>query len=410
VPAICLLFGSPASPAVAQLLRPADPGTTPGWVFTPSISFAAAWDDNVALSGHRAPTASDSVLQLTPSGELQYRGRYHWLAFAYTGSIARYQDLTELNSYDQQFRLDTRHLLSKRVTLELHNGLALVPTTDAVQVSGVPFLRTGSRLSDGRAKVTVAVGPKTSVHGSYSLQWVSFDRDNEYARYLMGGTAHGLSAAVEHALRKRLTVGATYTFRRASVSNGGGRFDISEAAATVNLQPTERLSLAGAFGFSHLAGGPRAVSPATDANSQASEGPSRPTVSRTGLSWHLSAVQQLHRMTVTASYSRSFVPSFGLGGTIQNEELSAGVRMPVARNRLYWQAGLSWRQNDPITAGEQSLRSLWLQTSVGYGVLRWLRVEANYWRSQQDSHLPGGRVDRNRVGVQMIAASPLRVH
>jgi hypothetical protein len=82
--------------------------------------------------------------------------------------------------------------------------------------------------------------------------------------------------------------------------------------------------------------------------------------------------------------------------------------MPFARNRLYWQAGLSWRRNEPLTPGAPSLQSLWLQTSAGYSFERWLRLEAYYWRSQQDSQLSGGRVDRNRVGVQVVTAAPMR--
>ena len=399
--ALMALAGA-ACPASAQLLQPADPGSTPGWVFTPSVAFSTAWDDNVALSGHRAPTASDTIMQFSPSAELQYRARHQWVAFAYTGSIARYQTLTELNSYDQQLRLDSRFQLARRVALVVHDGLAFTPTTDAVMVSGVPFFRTGSRLNDGRADLQVAVTAHTTLSAGYDIEWVSFNQDSPFAPYLKGGIAQGGNVRIVHELTQRLGIGATYTRRRATVSNGGGHFDMDDGAGTFHYLARQGLSVSGALGFSRLTGGTEV----------ASGSPSRattPVVARTGLSWNFAAEQRLERATISASYSRSFVPSFGLGGTIQNEEVDGNLRMPVSRNRVYWQIGVSWRRNEPITAGEQRLRSLWLQTTVGYGVRRWLRVEGYYWRSQQDSRLPGGRVDRNRIGIQLVAATPVRV-
>jgi len=106
---------------------------------------------------------------------------------------------------------------------------------------------------------------------------------------------------------------------------------------------------------------------------------------------------------------RSFVPSFGIGGTVQNEEFNAGLTVPAARNRLYWRGGLSWRQNESLTPGVAPLRSLWLETSIGYSLQRWLRVEGYYSRDRQDSQLAGGRVDRNRVGVQIVSVTSMRL-
>lgn len=379
-----------ATPAAAQTFQLAEPGQTPGWVFTPTFVFSSAYDDNVILAGHRAPTESDTVSVLSPSGDLQYRGRHNWLGFGYAGSISLYRQLSQLNSYDQTARLDTRHQLSRRFTLLLHEAVSFMPTTDAVTLTGVPFLRTGSRLNDSRADLHVQLAPHTTATAEYSFEWVSFDTNLDFSRFLHGGRAHGVSGTVEQQLSHQWTVGGSYSFRRAIISDNAGQFDIQEGMGTTSFQATPTLLLSGGFGFSRL----------RDAQN---------LTSRTGPSWRASAVQQLERVTVSGSYFRSYVPSFGLGGTLQNEELDATVRMPLAKNRFYWQGGLSWRRNAPLTPGEQSLRSLWFQNWVGYSIQRWLRIEGYFWRSQQDSLLPGGRVDRDRVGIQVVTALPMRL-
>jgi uncharacterized protein (PEP-CTERM system associated) len=379
-----------ATGVAAQTFLAAEPGTTPGWVFTPTFVVSTAHDDNVTLAGRNAPTASDTLTVLTPAGDLQYRGRYTWIDLGYDGSWSLYRQLNALNSFDQSLRTDSRIQLSRRVSFVLHDGLSFHPTTDVVDLSGVPFLRTGSRMDDGRAEVRMALTPHTTAGVAYTLEWVRFDRNVQFARFLHGGVAHGVSGHVDQQLTARLTVGGVYDFRRAIVSDNAGRFDIQNAAGTFTYLALPTLTLSGSLGIARL----------TDAAG---------LNSRTGPSWRIAAEQRLERATVAVSYLRSYVPSFGLGGTLQNEELNASLHMPLARNRLYWQAGLSWRRNEPITAGEQTLKSLWVQTWIGYSVRRWLRVEGYLWRSQQDSQLAGGRVDRDRVGLQLVVALPMRL-
>jgi hypothetical protein len=379
-----------AAAASAQTFREADPGRTPGWVFTPTFVFSAAHDDNVTLAGHRAPSESDTLTVLTPVADLQYRGKHNWIGAGYGGSWSVYRTLDALNAFDQDVRFDSRHDLTRRVALVFHEQLSLRPTTDVLQLVGVPFLRTGSRMNDARGELRVLAARHTTVSASYGHEWVSFDENLEFARFLHGGVAHAFAGNVEQQVSPRLSVGAHYIFRRAIIADNAGRFDMQDGSGSVTYLVAPSLTLSGALGFARLTG-------------------ATALASKTGPSWRLAAEQRLERVTLNASYVRSYVPSFGLGGTLQNEELTAGLHMPLARNRMYWQAGLSWRRNEPITAGEQSLKSLWLQTWVGYSIQRWLRVEGYFWRSQQDSQYAGGRVDRNRIGIQLVTAMPMRI-
>jgi hypothetical protein len=40
---------------------------------------------------------------------------------------------------------------------------------------------------------------------------------------------------------------------------------------------------------------------------------------------------------------------------------------------------------------------------------RWLHMEAFYAFSRQDSSIPGGLVNRQRIGAQIVIAEPMRI-
>jgi hypothetical protein len=385
---LALIIG--ALPSAAQTFREAEPGRTPGWVFTPTFVFSTAYDDNVTLAGHQAPTASDTLTVLTPVTDLQYRGRHDWIDAGYDGSWSLYRTLDQLNAFDQDARFDSRHDIARRVSLLFHEQYSVHPTTDVVELVGVPFLRTGSRLNDARGEVKVLAARHTTVSASYSHELVSFDKNPQYAQYLHGGHAHDFAGSVEQQMSPRLTIGAHYSLRRAIVAHNGGQFHMMAGSGSVSYLATPTTTVGGSLGVARL----------TDAKNL--------TV-KTGPSWSANVEQRFERASASAAYVRSYVPSFGLGGTLQNQEFTASLRMPLSRNRFYWQGGLAWRRSEPVSIGELPLKALWFQTWLGYSLQRWLRVEGYYWRSQQDSQAAGGRVDRDRIGIQLVTTAPMRI-
>ena len=50
-------------------------------------------------------------------------------------------DMSTLNSYDERAAASARRRISPHVTLFVRNSFALVPTTQAMEIVGVPFLR-----------------------------------------------------------------------------------------------------------------------------------------------------------------------------------------------------------------------------------------------------------------------------
>jgi hypothetical protein len=120
------------------------------------------------------------------------------------------------------------------------------------------------------------------------------------------------------------------------------------------------------------------------------------------LDWHT------RRVAGTLGYERAFVPSFGFGGTFQNESVRADVRATLTR-WLHWSAGLAAANSDPLALGDPTLRAVSSHTALSFVIKRRLRVENFLQHVRQDSSGAGGRVHRTRLGVQMALDGMVRV-
>ena len=50
-----------------------------------------------------------------------------------------------------------------------------------------------------------------------------------------------------------------------------------------------------------------------------------------------------------------------------------------------------------------------LRSTLGYAATRYLRVEGFYAFTRQDSRIAGGKVNRQRVGAQVVISQPMRI-
>jgi hypothetical protein len=384
-----------AAPALAQesnlaTAADANPLAPVGWSFTPSLAYSGAWDDNVLIRGKGDDTPADFLNVVNPRGTLDYNGRHSQVSATYDGAFLLYRDLGSLNSYDQHGWLFARRMLTPHLGLFVRNTIADVPTTELSQFIAIPFIRTGSRLDDLNGGIEVAFTKRTSLAAGYTFQWVDFDHSQPGAEALRGGHSSGVSVNLKHVLSAQLTMVADYALQHAIVAEDGGIFDVQNTSLGLEYKFSPATRMFAAAGVSRL------VSTEVAANRI---GPAL----RLGLSHHL------RRADVDVSYSRSFVPSYGFGGTMQNEETSGRVRVPLLR-RVYLTSGLAWRRNDPLTDTDLPLRSLWLEGAVGYAATPWVHVEAFYGGTHQTIDRPGGVVDRNRFGFQVVTAKPVRIH
>ncbi len=377
---------------------PPEPERAPGWVFTPSLGVGGAWDDNLLLlhRGDNPPRDYGSPIQ--PAFALDYTGRRTRFSTGYDGTLVLYRTLHELNSSQHTLRGSLEHRPTARLTLFGQGNFDSAPTTDALEFAGIPFYRVGSRTGSAGGGFAALMGKQTSLRAAYTLQSVSFEFDERLGHELRGGHGHQIEVALERRLSPRLTLGGDYSLQRAiivgqpAVEDFGqdDQFNIHMGMLTAAYQVGRTLSVSGGGGLARLVAGQ--AHPA-----------------RTGPTLRAGVTHRGRHAELSGAYHRSFIPSFGFGGTFQNEEWSGSVRVPFARNRAYAAGSVSWMTSEPLEVGVPDLRSLWLSGVFGYRATPWLRLEGFYRRAQQGAERADGLRARNQIGFQVVTAKPLRL-
>jgi hypothetical protein len=391
-----LLTLTAATPAAAQLTDAGTPVRPPGWSVTPAIGVSEMWDDNPTLAAEGDVRTGDFVTAVRPSLALDYRGRRTTVRSDYAGSFDFYRDLSGLNTRDHRAGLDFTHQATRRVQIFARDQAMLSPTTDgALEVSATVLRRQTTRMNAFRGGFEALLGRQTTLNATYASQWIEFDKDDEElanpippaAELLLGGHSHGGIGELRHRLNKKVSIGADYEIQRAIVAGGTETFDVQSALAVseIALGPTVSAS----FGYGH------AWLTAGDGFSD-----SGPAID-VGLDWtgrHSGAALR---------YGRTFLPSFGFGGTFQNEELRASLRTTL-RRWLQWSGSAAISDNDPLEPGDPTLRSISARTALGVLVKRRLRFDVFVEHVSQDSGLAGGHVLRTRAGVQGTVSQTVR--
>jgi hypothetical protein len=390
----CCLAPLTAAPALAQSEQEVEAQSfrIPGWSFTPALAVGVVHDTNVALTSPQASlgeTEGDSLFNIVPSGRLEYLGKRGDFSAAYRGFLRRYVDVEGLDGFDQRATIGFKRAMSRRVSVFGRNSFADSPTTDEVEVNGVPFRRTGSRSNTLVAGADVRLTKLTTVAARYDMTWVEFDQDAELA-FLTGGWIHGVGGDVSRQVSERLSLGGEYSYRIAEVNEGSRNLSFQNVGGVVRFVLREHTSATAAGGFATL-----------------HDRIARDT--RTGPYVRLGITHRLEHATVGAAFERQYVPSFGFGGASSSQDLRAYVLMPLSRNRVYVQGSAAWRRTLPFEATALELDTVWLRSTVGYAATRWARVEAVYTYARQDSIITGGEVDRHRVGAQLVISQPMRI-
>jgi hypothetical protein len=362
----------------------------PGWTFVPGLVVGAIYDNNIGLATAPADTGrtdADQMLLASPFGQLEYFGRRTEFRTGYSGSIRRFVDVEELNSFDHRLLASLRRTVTRRLSFDLQNSFSDVPTTDEVELNGVPFSRNGSKSNAFSSAIEGRLSRYSDLAVRYENTWVDFDRDETF---LTGGWVNSAGIEWRRRLSERSALGAEYGVSFADLNRGAQEMTFHNVGATFRHTLSQHTTMT-------LAGGAARV-----------EGP-LPGESHNGPYVRGSITHSGDRRTVGASFERRFVPSFGFGGSNASQEIRGFVRMPVTRNRMYVQGTAAWRRSDPLIVGELKLDTIWIRSTVGYAIAQWLRTEGFYNYTRQDSEVTGGEIDRHRVGVQVVVSKPMRI-
>jgi hypothetical protein len=408
-PLVALLAAPMGSSVSAQSSRePAAAPSPAGWTVTPSLGVGYLWDDNPTLAEADELKNGDFVTAVRPTLGLGYRGPRTTVNGGYGGSFEFYRDFAELNTNDHRASIELKQRINRRLTFFARDQAALSPTTaDVADVSATVLRRQTTRMNTFRGGVEATLARHTTLTAAYAGQWVAFEREDidpvptpivlpprpmpataPNDALLQGGHSHGMDASLRQRISARVTLGGDYDFERAIVADGGDRFDVQSALFATEFALSQSLSFAAAAGWAWLTPG--------------QEDPSRDGPAfQTGLAW------RGRRATADLSYRRTFVPSFGFGGTFQNQELRAGLRLPLSK-WVDWGGGAAASNSEPLLPGDPSLKTVSVQSSLGWTVKRHLRFEGFGGYVFQDSGLAGGRVGRTRAGVQASVIDTMR--
>jgi hypothetical protein len=374
----------------------ADQQNYPGWTFTPTFGFGEMYDDNVTLFGQRSADDlnNDYVATYFPGADLQYTGRHTSLGMRYGGSFIDYKTFSTLNRWDQRGGIELRREESARLKWFAQGHAAAVPSTDLLELGGVPFRQSGAQTADARGGIDYLVDSRNQISTSLRYQDVRFDRSFLIEDTpLLGG--HVLESVTDYRYKvnEHTGIGADYTYSRAGVVGEIEDFNIHTTMGAVDYQMSPAWVFSGGAGMVFL--------------QQTTFSPSHQAPA-----WRVSLDRHQGGTTFHVGYLRSYIPSFGLGGTSQNQEVGVGFRTTLFHiRRLYTIQSAVFRDDTPLTdlAVQLPFRSLRTYSTIGWEPDRWVRIEGFYARVQQTSLRPGGQVYRNQVGFQIVTSKPVRI-
>jgi hypothetical protein len=361
----------------------------PGWTFTPGVIIGALYDTNVAIASpdENKKTASDRLFTMAPFGDLSYLSARTTFSTGYQGTLQRYLDFSSLDGTDHRGYLSLRQRVTRRVTVFANNNYAQSPTTDRLDINGLPFLRTGARYNSLAGGVESRLTRSADAIVRYEMTWVDFVRKDTN---LTGGTVHGIHSELTRRFSERASGGAEYGIRLADLNESTTHLVFQEAGGVVRYRTGESTTVEGSAGLAYLVD--------RTANMTKSGPYAKFGVTRKG-----------ERATFGLAYSRSYVPSLAFGGTNQSQETRGYLHMPFNRNRFYLQESAAWRRTNPFVSTELPLDSLFINTAVGYAVQKWLRVEGYHQFTTQDNNVPGGQISRHVGGLRLVVAEPMRI-
>jgi len=223
-----------------------------GWTFTPTMGVGETYDTNVSLSGEGHTGNEDFIALVMPAAGLHYSGKHTTIDTDYRGAFLDYREFSALNRWDQRAKFDLRRQESERLTWFGNANAALLPSTDLIELGGIPYRKTGAQTADGKGGFVYALGAHSTLTSSASFQVVKFDRSEVNDEILRGGRIFESMNAYRQKVSERLAIGGDYSYRKAMVTGDKEPFDFHMAEAALDYVLSETWSFSGAAGVVYL--------------------------------------------------------------------------------------------------------------------------------------------------------------
>ena len=201
---------------------------------------------------------------------------------------------------------------------------------------------------------------------------------------LRGGHILESTSRTDTSSDARIAIGADYSYSHVDVVGDITPFDIHSAMGAADYELSPAWTFSGGAGIVYLQGTP--FTPAHNA----------PTA-------RVSLDRRRGGTTFHVGYLRSYIPSFGLGGTSANQEVGVAFRTPLFNNRHVYTDAIGGvpRRHSRSPSSRFSCRSARSGrfSIIGWEPDRWVRIEGFYALVQQTTLRFGGQVYRNHVGI-----------
>lgn len=363
---------------------------SPGWTISPAMEYGWGWDDNVLVVANPDQLVGDQLQIFNPLVEATYHGRLSEFSGRYSGAISLYRDLNTLNNFDQRASATFRRAINPRLGMFMAGGASATPTTELIEFVGVPFTRTGSFIQDIRGGVEAALTSRASLVVAGHLEHVAFDDQGQFAHLLRGGYGTGMRTAFRERFTSRTAFTADYDLQHAQVGLAHVPFTVHNMDAGFERQLTRTIYADAALGVSFL--GASVLGPG-----------------QSGLNWRTGLIRESRRTHIDARYTRMFVPSYGFGGTMQDDDVSGRFVYQITRG-FYGRADGAWRRSEPLTQSETRIRSRWVDAAFGYATRNGIQFEGFWSTTRQTVNQLLGELGRHQVGFHIIATRPMRIH
>ena len=365
---------APTTVLPPQELQPSRPAPL---TFTPSVSVFEEYNDNVFLDNR--DRRSDWITGIAPGFALALQSEAYKLRVGYNFTAELYARESRLNEvFDRQnLYLDGTYRVAKELTLSLTDYFIEDVNTNLVSASG---LATGRSRAWNNAVTPGVVWEPSPVwtlrfSGTYELQ--RFDE-----RTLADSDVYRLRGAAERRLTGRLTGMAGYEF---------GFFDIAHEPSVVTHTPW----LGARYRFTPTLTGSVSAGPTVTVE----EGGS----TRLGPAVRAELRQQFSLGSASFGYDRTVTTAGGLGGTIDNDSVTALLRIQKLARGLT--VDFAPRYTHARSADGRIDAHTWnVALRSAYQATTWLSVYLGYAFFEQRSSTGGaGDIDQNRVsfGVQI---------
>ena len=254
-----------------------------------------------------------------------------------------------------------------------------MPTTDRLQLNGVPFQRSGARYNAATGGIEARLTRSTDFTTRYEMTWVDFDREDTL---LTGGIVNGLRTSLSRRFTERLSLGGEYDIRLANLNAGRRNQIFQDGGAVFRYRAAETTTFEAAGGLAHL-------------NDQTLG------LTRTGPYVRAELTHRARRATVGAEFRHSYVPSVAFGGTNQTQTVRGYIHMPLNHNRFYIQETATWYRtnpfdtSDPAAADGVAQHRPWLRRAA-------LVPDRGVSRAEPAGYPPGRRQDHAERGRRAV--------